>query len=298
MEWQGKSRGGLWGYRFFIFILRKFGISFAYFFIRIIAIYYLFFSRKAFKAILFYFNTIIKYKRFKSFFKTYKNFILLGEVLVDKMASLFGYNNLFTYCFDGEENLKEIIDSNKGGLLIGAHIGNWEIASHQLNRFKGKINLLMLDAEKRKVDKLLSNVSVHYPENVNMIVVKDDFSHIYEVCKALQNKEIVCVHGDRFLKDSKTEIIKFLGKEAAFSTGPFILAAKFKVPVCYFYGMKEPRRHYHLYAFNSKIDTTLYSKNIPVDMLLEYTTNLEQIINKYPEQWFNYFQFWQEDLSK
>ena len=297
MEWQGKSKGGFWGYRFFVFILRKFGISFTYFFIRIVAVYYLFFSFKSFKTSFFYFHNILKYKTIRSYRKIYLNYILLGEVLVDKMASLLGFDSLFTYQFDGEAQLKEIVDGNKGGILIGAHIGNWEIASHHLNRFKGKVHLLMLDAEQKKIKQLLSNISVHYPDNVNIIVVKDDFSHIYEVSKALQDKEIVCIHGDRFLKDSKTEKITFMGKIALFSTGPFILAAKFKVPVCYFYGMKENRKHYHLFAFTSKVDTAKYSNNLPIEMLLEYTSNLESIINKYPKQWFNYFHFWEEETT-
>ncbi len=298
MEWQKKSKGGMWGYRFFIFILRKLGLSFTYFFLRIVVVYYFFFSPKAFKPIFFYFNNIIKYSKIKSLFKVYRSFVLLGEIMIDKMASLFGLNNKFTYNFDGEENLVKLIDENKGGILIGAHVGNWEIASHQLNRFKGKINLLMLDAEQKKVNKLLSNISVHYPDNVNMIVVKDDFTHIYEVSKALQNNEIVCIHGDRFLKDSKTEKVNFMDRIASFSAGPFILAAKFKVPVCYFYGMKESKKHYHLYAFTSKVDTTKYTKNLPIEMLSEYVQNLEQIVRKYPDQWFNYFHFWEDELLK
>lgn len=294
MEWQGKSKGGFWGYRFFVFILRKLGISFTYFFIRIVAVYYLFFSFKSFKYTFFYFHSILKYNSIKSFAKIYKNYILLGEVLVDKMASLLGFDDIFTYQFDGEEQLKEIIDGNKGGILIGAHIGNWEIASHHLNRFQGKVHLLMLDAEQKKIKQLLENISINYPENVNIIIVKNDFSHIYQVSKALQDKEIVCIHGDRFLKDSKTENINFLGKSALFSTGPFILASKFKVPVCYFYGMKEKNKHYHLFAFTSQYNSTKYNKFLPKDMLLEYTSNLESIIKKYPEQWFNYFHFWEE----
>jgi predicted LPLAT superfamily acyltransferase len=217
--------------------------------------------------------------------------------MIDKVASLCGLNHYFSYVFEGEDNLKEIIDGQKGGILIGGHIGNWEISSHRLNRFKGKINLLMLDAEHRKLSSLLSGIKVHYPENVNMIVVKDDLSHIYEVSMALQNNEIVCIHGDRFMKDSKTEKISFMGKDALFSSGPFILAAKFKVPVCYFYGMKESKRKYHLYAFLSSVDISKYSKTLPSELLKEYASYLEQITRKYPDQWFNYYKFWGEEVS-
>jgi len=294
IEWNTKSKGGLWGYRFFIFILKKFGIPFTYFFVRIIAFFYFLFLPKTFKITYFYFHSILHYNSIKSVYKIFINYVLLGEVIVDKIASLLGYNNLYTFHFEGEEEMKSIIEGKKGGIFIGAHIGNWEIASHQLNRFNGKINILMLDAELKKIQKLLPGIRSHYPENVNIIIIRNDSSHIYYICKALQNKEVVFIHGDRIVNDNSLVIKQWMGKNTRFSTGPFALAGKFKVPVCYFYGMKEPKRHYHLYAFTSAVDTSSASKSIPLELLDEFVNNLEFMLKKYPDQWFNYYDFWKE----
>ena len=88
------------------------------------------------------------------------------------------------------------------------------------------------------------------------------------------------------LKNLKT---KFLGKKAQFPMGPFLIASRLKVPVVFVYVMKEPNLHYHLYARQAQV------KHRDAQHLLEtYATNLESMLEKYPLQWFNYFDFWKK----
>ena len=104
-RWSGKSRGGAFGYRFFIFLIKHTCIKGVYFFIRIVAFYFLLFSKKA--SINFYFRKIHSYTRLKTFKSIYQNYCLLGEVLVDKIMVLSGMKPKFTYSFEGEEFLQE-----------------------------------------------------------------------------------------------------------------------------------------------------------------------------------------------
>jgi predicted LPLAT superfamily acyltransferase len=53
-----------------------------------------------------------------------------GKVLIDKTAISAGLDK-YTYEFDGIENLRNLL-AKKGGVLISAHIGNFEIAEHFL----------------------------------------------------------------------------------------------------------------------------------------------------------------------
>ena len=85
-------------------------------------------------------------------------------------------------------------------------------------------------------------------KSFHVIAIGEDNSHVYEINKALENKEIVCMHGDRFLQGSKTLKCEFLGEKAGFPTGPFYLAMKYGVPVSFVFAMKEKKRHYHFYA--------------------------------------------------
>ncbi len=293
-SWKGKTRGGLFGYRLFITILKFFGLPVAYFFLRFVVIYFFLFSPKSFRTTFYYFNKVLNYNVFFSFIKIYKSYFVFGQVLLDKIAILAGFKTNFTFDFDGENHLRKMVTDSTGGLLISAHVGNFEIAEHLLKRLNTKINIVMYDAEHKKIKDYLSDILAK--QNVNIIVIKNDFSHIFEINNALKNKELVCIHGDRFVKGSKTLSCDFLGKRASFPTGPFYLTVKFIVPVSFVFAMKDTKSHYHFYATPAQkyeYPQNLEKRNAVLELIIkQYITELEKIVYKYPEQWFNYYDFW------
>jgi predicted LPLAT superfamily acyltransferase len=204
-----------------------------------------------------------------------------------------GIPNRFTFRFDGEENLRKIVELKKGGLLLSAHIGNWEIAGHLLNRLNTRINIVMFDNEHQQIKDYLSTVTGK--RSVKVIVVRNnDISHIYEINEAFKNNELVCIHADRFVEGNKTMMTEFLGENARFPMGPFVLAATFKVPVSYVFAMKETSRHYHLFASEIKTYSQGSRESRMQVMLKDFAAEMESKIQKYPLQWFNYYNFWQQ----
>jgi predicted LPLAT superfamily acyltransferase len=291
--WKGQTRGGVAGYRFFIFILKYLGIRFTYFFLNFVVLYFVLFSAKSRKPIYFYFNTILGYKKLKSLRYVFKNNYKLGQVLIDKVALLAGYSDHFTFDFEGEEYIREMA-ANEGGLLIGAHVGNWEIAGQLLERIDTKVHILMLEAEHEKIKGLLDNVMTK--KSMHIIPIKDDFSYLLLIKEALQKNEIVAMHGDRFLKGSKTMLKNFLGRQAKFPEGPFYLSVKYKKPVIFVSAVKETNSHYHFFATKPYYDKNEgLTKEERISNLLDlYINALEKTLKHYPEQWFNYYYFWEQ----
>lgn len=293
-KWQGKSRGGMAGYKFFIFILKHLGLSFAYFFLIFVALYFYVFARTSTKCIYDLYRNKFKYSKIKAIITVYKNYFVFGQSLLDRTAFFAGLNPKFTFNFDGEDYIREMVNNKTGGLLISAHIGNFEIAGHMLKRINGKIHIVLYDAEHQKIKEYFSEI---FDEKfAHMIPIKNDMSHIYEIQKAFENKEIVCMHGDRFLPGNKTISAELFGKEANFPSGPLYLAAKFQIPVSYVYAMREKNKHYHFYATEPKLYK--YPGNLKIrdlklkEMVKDYVNSLEVMMRKYPEQWFNYYDFW------
>jgi predicted LPLAT superfamily acyltransferase len=105
------------------------------------------------------------------------------------------------------------------------------------------------------------------------------------------------MHADRFLEGNRVIEIPFLGKKACFQAGPFIVAAQFKTPVCFVFAMKESTTHYHFYS--SEIRSYDFSdKNETIrKMLLEFAAGMEEKVRAYPEQWYNYYDFWAQAPS-
>jgi predicted LPLAT superfamily acyltransferase len=101
------------------------------------------------------------------------------------------------------------------------------------------------------------------------------------------------LHADRFLEGNKTISQHFLGANAEFPLGPFLLSASFRVPVSVVFSFKESVRHYHFYGSELITRQAQESKDEFIDRLfLTFVNQLEQKVKMYPEQWFNYFNFW------
>jgi len=289
--WQGKSKGTPLGYRIFVWVLKTFGVSPAYFLLRFVTLYYFFFSFKASRQIYSLYRRKLGYSRLASISKLYKNYFLLGQSIIDKVVLMSGIKNSFSFNFDGEENLLRIAEMKKGGILLSAHIGNWDIAGHLFTRLQTPINIVLYDAEHERIKEYLEGVTGK--RTVNIIVIKEDLSHIYAISDAFAKNELVCMHADRFLPGNKTIAADFLGQEAKFPMGPFLLAATFKVPVSFVFAVKESKLHYHFFASEIKDYSGLAKDKLVSAMLGDFAKEMETKLKQYPEQWFNYFNFWE-----
>lgn len=292
-QWKGKTRGGLTGYKIFLAVLRYLGLPFAYFLLRFVALYYFFFAPASFRHIFRFYYRSLNFGFSRSVISVYQNYYCFGQVILDKFVTMGGMSARFTFDFEGEEYLHELVRTGSGGLLISAHIGNFEMAGHMLNRLGTKVNVVMLDAEHQKIKDLVSSFA---QKSFHIIAIGQDNNHIFEISKALENHEIVCLHGDRFMPGSKTQTFRFLGHEARFPTGPFYLAVKFGIPVSFVFAMKDSRCHYHFYATpprTYRCPSLSAEKDALVKSLIsEYVSAFEAKVGQYPLQWFNYFDFW------
>ena len=288
-QWEGKSRGTVLGYRIFIFFMKKLGLRSAYFILYFVAFYFLIFSPKGTKASYNYFRKRLKYSSIKSVFNVYKSYYKFGQTIIDKVAIRSGLRNKFTYDFDGIDNLKQLIANKNGGILISAHVGNFEIAEFFFKEidFNSQINIVTTDQEHSDIKEYLESVSEK--SSIKLILIKEDLSHIFEINSALANNELICFTGDRYFEGTRFLEEHLFGKEAKFPAGPFLLASRLKVPVAFVYVMKETTKHYHLYT---RLATA--KKRDAQGLLQNYTQSIEWILKQYPLQWFNYFDFWED----
>lgn len=290
-RWHGKSKGTPLGYRAFVFVCRTFGVLPAYFILRFVAFYYFLFSWNSSGHIYRYFRHRHGYGPIKSCLMVYRNYYIFGQTLLDKVVVMAGIDNKITYDFDGEDNLRKIVSGGCGGILLSAHVGNWEAAGHLLRRLETRVNVVMYDGEHQQIKAYLDRVTGG--RNLNVILIKPNMSHVYAMGEALQKNELICLHADRFLEGNKTYTKNFLGEDAHFPIGPFLLSASFRVPVSVVFAFKESVNHYHFYGSSLITREDQESKMDFMDRLLShFVFQLEQKVKLYPEQWFNYFNFW------
>lgn len=285
-EWDGKSKGNVLGYKIFLLSLKTFGLPFTYFILRFVTYYYFLFSAKSRLPIEDFYRSALKLPSDIIRQKTRENFFYFGQTLIDRAAFLIGKGDKFSYTFDNEQYLLDIKNNGKGGILLSAHIGNWETAGNLLkSRVTPTINVLMLDAEEQKIKQYMSATTGG--SRFKIIPIKNDLSHVIKINNALSNNEFVAIHADRYLPGSKYIELNFLGKKAKFPLGPFIIASKFNAPVTFVFSIKEQQYHYHLSATKP-----ITEKLSPENVAQQFVKELEKKVTLHPEQWFNYFDFY------
>jgi len=290
-SWEGKSKGNKLGYRIFIALLRAAGVIPAYILLRFVAFYY-FVSASSFRHVYSFFHKRLGYSRLRATLGVYRNYYSLGQTLIDKIVTMSDMRSPFTFEFEGEHFIEQIMAGGRGGILISAHVGNYEVAGFYFKRLPSRVNIVMVDQEHAQIKQYLESV-MQDRSQMNIIIIKDDMSHIYEISAALSRNELIAIHADRYVEGSKSVEGILFGEKAKFPMGPFVLATTFKVPVSYTFCFKESAKHYHLYATPPKEYTG--NKHIAMqDALADYTKELETKLRRYPTQWFNYFDFWQQ----
>lgn len=288
-EWEGKSKGTVSGYKIFVFLIKKLGIGAAYTLLYFVAFYYFIFDVKSSKAMYYYYHKRQQYNFLKSLFSIYRSYYVFGQTLIDRTAIASGLRNKFTYEFDGIEHIKDLINQKKGGIMVSAHVGNFEIADFFFKEIDqdSLINLVTTDAEHESIKNYMESVTGK--SDAKFIIVKEDMSHVFGINNALANGELICFTGDRYMHGSKTMRASLLGEDAKFPAGPFLLSSRLKVPVIFVYVMKEKNKHYHLYA-----RPAAYKHRDAQGLLEQYTQSVGWMLKKYPTQWFNYFNFWKK----
>jgi predicted LPLAT superfamily acyltransferase len=289
--WQGKSKGNPLGYRIFVSVLKVGGVKPAYFMLRFVALYYFLFSWQTSKGTYYYFHKRLGFSKVRSILKLYRNYYLFGQSIIDKVVIMSGIPNKFTFNFDGIDNLRQIAAMNQGGLLLSSHIGSWEIAGELLEHINTRINIVMFDGEDKQIKQYMDSVTGE--RKINIIVIKNDLSHIFKINAAFQNNELVCMHADRFIEGNKTITREFLGEDAKFPAGPFVMAEKFKVPVTFVYALKESALHYHFFSSPVKDYSGMPKGEGMQQLISDFIISFENKVKTYPEQWYNYYNFWQ-----
>lgn len=288
-KWKGQTRGGTFGYMFFIYLIRIFGVRPAYFFLYFVVPYFVLFAPKAVGSIWKYSRKILKKGRRGSVIMVFRNFYTLGQILIDKIAINSGKTAPYKFEFENYGEFSKMLAEDRGAVIIGAHAGNWEMGAPFFRDYSRKLNIVMFDNEHRKIKELIESNTIR--QDYKIIAVNEDgLGHIFKITEALSRSEYVCFQGDRFTEKEKSTETVFMGEKAEFPAGPFLVASKMGTPVMSYFAMREKGMRYRFHFFVLNGDGTMKLK--PEDLLERYVRILEMMLKKYPEQWFNYYNFW------
>lgn len=295
-QWSGKTRGGSFGYRFFIFLIDRLGVRFAYGFLTFVVVYFIPFAPKATAASWWYARNILKKNRRKSLLFLFVNYYRFGQTLIDKVAVSAGNKERYGFVFDESyPQFLEMLNQGSGAIMVSAHVGNWEIGAPFFDEYGEKMHVAMLDAEYRKIKEMLEQHRDGVNFNVLPLDETDGLSNILRAKAILDRHEFICFQGDRFLKGMQSAEMEFMGRRACFPIGPFLLASRLQVPVVFYFCTREKGMKYKFHFQIVPYARQETSAKPELRLLVQYVRALEGIVERYPQQWFNYYRFWEID---
>ncbi|MDR1225296.1 MAG: lipid A biosynthesis (KDO)2-(lauroyl)-lipid IVA acyltransferase [Prevotellaceae bacterium] len=296
--WKGNTGGGNFGQKALIFLLNFLGLRPLYAVLALVVPFYMLFSRKGYLSVYHYFRKRFGFSVWNSFYKTYLNHFLFGQVILDRFAVFAGIKDLFDVEIIGNAYFERLAEGEKGFIMAGSHVGNFEIGGYLLHSEKKRINALIYAGETRTMQHNRSKVLA--ASNVNLIPVQHDMSHLFAINVALQNGEIISMTCDRNHGSAKSVECDFLDWKADFPLGAFALAASFEVEVLAVFCIKISAKKYKIFvqpcsgAAHATNSTPATKREQTTNLVKCYAAELETIVKQYPLQWFNYYEFWKK----
>lgn len=299
-----QERGTYVGIQILLFVYRLFGRRILSFFLYPVVAYLYFTGGASKQASKEYWQRIFAVKNSSQTF-THRigiaHFYSFAQSAFDKIDAWMGRITPDRVIYSEGHPIIELQEKQQGAVFIGSHLGNLEVCralGH--GRYQTRINVLVFTHHAVEFNKVMKKINAD--SNVDLIQATHVGADLAILIKArIDNGEILVIAGDRTSVTSQGRVIysPFLGEPAAFSQGAFILASILDCPVYFLFCLKE-QNNYRI-IFEHVADSLKFSRKDRQASLTavvnKYAQRLEHYCLAYPNQWFNFFDFWQNDQN-
>jgi predicted LPLAT superfamily acyltransferase len=292
-RWSGRSRGGYWGNWFFIQLVKRLGLRWAYAWLVFVAAYFTLVNRAAYRSSAEFLGRVLgPCGGWRRPFRVYRHFLSFGVTLLDRLAVISGKAPIECQ-FEGESQFREYLGRGKGIILVGAHVGSWEIGGHLLGRLGTPVNVVVLDKDEARLRHLYNDALE--TRTFRFLTTDGHPLRSIAIAAAVRRGEIVALLGDRTFGGSDCAV-DFLGAAARFPTGPYLLAAATGAPIFQVFAVRERLGRYRFFSFPAElVDRAVLRGGEPAvaPRVALYAQRLAEVARQYPYQWHNYYPFWE-----
>jgi predicted LPLAT superfamily acyltransferase len=222
----------------------------------------------------------------------YRQILAFSATIHDRLYLLNGRLELFDVRVSGVEALHAHIASRDGVLLLGAHLGSFEISRAASRSLAGlRVFMAMYSDNARRLNQTLTAINSSAMQD---IVELGQIDSMLRVQQRLSEGAVIGVLADRAVDSRHFIRVPFLGSPAHFPLGPFRMAAILRRPVYFMTGLYRGGNRYDLH-FESLADFSrpVEDRARAVTQLVDsYVAALERHCRIAPYNWFNFFEFW------
>ena len=227
------------------------------------------------------------------------HFLAFGNAALDRIDAWCDRIQLSQVDFPDRQVLADQLESGKGAVLLVSHLGNLELCrAISIHQRKVKVNVMVLTSHAENFNKVLKQLNPDSTLNLIQVTELNPATSML-LQQKIEAGELVVIAGDRTSPNTQGRVMyaPFMGQDAAFPQGPFILAGLLDCPVFLMFCLREQGRYrVHLEHFAETLKGPRAGRMDRLQQAVNrYSERLEYFARREPLQWFNFFDFWRKD---
>ena len=230
---------------------------------------------------------------FRDYFRQYHTFACS---LLDRLAILTDRDQDIEIHISGLEHLERVRDQGLGGVLVGSHLGGFDIL-RMIGRTRGgyRVKAVMFGDATPHIVRIFQELNPQLHEDVITVPGPAAILSLWpEVRKGL----LIGLLGDRLMPGERSLTCSFLGEPALFPTTAPYLADILEIPILQFFCLMRSWGSYDIIFEPLSFDPggPRDQREIRVRALTEqYARNQEHYARLAPYNWFNFHDVWALD---
>jgi len=226
----------------------------------------------------------------------HRHFFTFADCVADRIAAWRGDIRHEHVEFDGQDRLLEQNASGQGAVLITSHLGNIELCRGLNDQLRNlRMNVLVYNHHAPRINRLLGRINPN--SRMKLVDIRDFGAQTAAWLKQqVDAGEFVAIAGDRTPPSLNRHVVsaRFLGDDAPFPTGPFIIASLLRCPVYLMTCTRHQGRYrVEVVPFAERITLARGRREEDLQYWAQrYATDLEARALATPLQWFNFYDFW------
>jgi predicted LPLAT superfamily acyltransferase len=291
-EWmRQRERSHLGALRFMVWLSLTLGRPFGRFVLRFVTLYFVLFSPRARRAGRDYLRRALG--RAPTWLDGYRHVHSFASTVHDRVYLLNDRFDLFDITFVGDDALHETLQRQRGALLLGAHLGSFEVLRVMAHaRAHAPVAMMMYEDNAQKINAILNAIKPGARQDVVALGHPDT---MLKARDKLDDGYLVGLLADRSLANDSTAECLFLGEPARFAVGPWRMAAMLRRPVFFMAGLYLGGNRYEL-RFEQLADFSDVERGERDAAIAQakqaYADRLSELCRRAPYNWFNFYDFW------
>jgi len=288
------ERGAYWGLRFCAGAYRLLGRRGCLVFMAPIVFYFFAFGRQQRRASQTFLSRALN--RPVRLRESYRHFLGFAARALDTFIAWTGGARADAVHIANGEVLAQAMTDPRGAVVVVSHLGNVDLARALMDpETRQRLTVLVHTRHAVNYNRILSEVCPEAALNMVQVTEMGPATAI-DLKERVERGEWVVIAGDRtpVLSQGRVSVVPFLGHDAAFSQGPWILAAVLDCPVYLLFCLREGDHHtLTMERFAERIALPRGHREVVLHgYATRYAGRLEDYAQRDPFQWFNFFDFW------